>query len=194
MSEPSQARSAGDDGRGRLGPMLDHPAPPAGLYRRTLDALVQRNLLHPPPPPSRRPRLGLLALLTGAACFIVGFGLGARRALPNRVAAPAEHEYALLLYDTADSVAGVDPVEAHRQWAAELARQGHRVSGEELGPTAQVLEGSRDTLAGPATAELALKGFFVVSARTEAEALEIAKTLPHYRHGGRVVVRPIVPT
>ena len=88
MSEPSQPRSAGDDGRGALGPLLDHPAPPAGLYRRTLDALVQRHLLQPPPPAGLRP--GLLALLTGAACFVSGFGLGTRRAVPSGAAAPAE--------------------------------------------------------------------------------------------------------
>jgi hypothetical protein len=40
----------------------------------------------------------------------------------------------------------------------------------------------------------AVRGFFIIRAATEAEALGVARTCPHLRHGGAVAVRPIVPT
>ena len=64
------------------------------------------------------------------------------------------------------------------------------MSGEELDEHARAV--------GPAAsapaAEPLLVGFFVVSARNAEEAATIARSGPHLRHGGAVVVRPIGPT
>ena len=48
---------------------------------------------------------------------------------------------------------------------------------------------------GAAASEAAeLQGFFVVSAASQAEAVSIARSSPHYRNGGRIVVSLIDPT
>ena len=37
-------------------------------------------------------------------------------------------------------------------------------------------------------------GFFIIAARTDEEALAIARSCPHLRYGGTVALRPIEPT
>ena len=45
----------------------------------------------------------------------------------------------------------------------------------------------------PAGGAESVRGYFVIAARDEREALEIARGCPHLRHGGWIVVRPIAP-
>lgn len=85
------------------------------------------------------------------------------------------------------------------QWAGALAREGSLVAGEKLDETGMLLEipGGAGTMlpGGDDGSPLGrLGGYFVISAGDRAEALAIAGTNPHLRHGGRIVVRPIVPT
>src|SRR6185436_7488428 len=94
--------------------------------------------------------------------------------------------FVLLLYG---EVPGneADRVREYREWAKQLAAEGHTVSGEKLDEAAIV--------AGPDVPNAAsLRGFFIVGADSEAEARRIAANHPHVRHGGTVVVRAIVPT
>jgi hypothetical protein len=72
-------------------------------------------------------------------------------------------------------------VRAHQEWARRLSSNGHTVSGEKLGDRATVVGGT-----APLGAEL--QGFFIVGARDEAEAVGIAKSMPHR---GPILVRPI---
>lgn len=58
------------------------------------------------------------------------------------------------------------------------------IGGEELGPPAAIL--------GPAGAgDPALAGFFLVRAPSQSEAVALARTSPHIRHGGTIVVRRV---
>jgi hypothetical protein len=36
-----------------------------------------------------------------------------------------------------------------------------------------------------------IRGFFVISASDFQDALSVARSCPHLRHGGRILVRPI---
>jgi len=62
------------------------------------------------------------------------------------------------------------------------------VSGYELAPAARPLGPAPPA---PRAAET-LAGYYVLAAPDLARAARIAGTTPHLRHGGRVVVRPIV--
>jgi hypothetical protein len=54
---------------------------------------------------------------------------------------------------------------------------------------------SRDVLEGvPRSERGVLAGYFIVTARDAGEAIEIARSCPHLKHGGAIAVRPIDPT
>jgi hypothetical protein len=184
-----------EDIRGLLGPLFPQPNPPAALEARVERSLIAAGLLRE----NRRGRKWraplLVALAAGIVCFAAGFGIGAsRHNVDARTASPDEPRFALLLYGAPVGQPSPSDVEEHKRWAARLATEGHSIYGEKLE------SGGASLLPSPAGAtpinlpDSALQGFFVVSARSEAEAVEVARSSPHYRHGGRVVVRRIEPT
>jgi hypothetical protein len=100
--------------------------------------------------------------------------------------------YVLLLHE--DESFQVPPgggpalVAEYRNWALGLRHEQRLLAGEELDP-AQVLLPSGSTL------DLnTVTGFFVIRAKDDQEALVIAESCPHLRHGGRVELRRIRPT
>ena len=175
--------------------------PPPRLGRRIERSLRARGSLAP-----RTPAWFRLAGAAAAAALLVagGYWLGMTAAGPRAAAepGPAETRYVLLLYENEDFRPAADEdalVAEYRGWAVGLAREGSLVAGEKLDETGVLLE----TPAGEGTALPGgdhgsalgrLGGYFVIAAADRAEALAIAGTNPHLRHGGRIVVRPIVPT
>ena len=136
----------------------------------------------------RRPRRSVL--LQAAAMLAVGFAAGWLASRGLQPAGPGPHgtRYMLLLYGAA--APGDDRrVEEYRAWAAGVARRGIRVSGEKLGEGSTALGDSRGVPPGPE-----LNGYFTIEVGTEAEALAIAGSHPHVRHGGTIVIRRIDPT
>jgi len=192
-----------------LDPEID---PPPRLGRRIERSLRARGSLAP-----RTPTWFRLAGAAAAAAALVagGYWLGTMSGGPGghsdslaenpaggTEAGPAETRYVLLLYEDEDFRPSADEgalVAEYRGWAVGLAREGSLVAGEKLEETGMLLE----TPAGEGTALPGgehgsplgrLGGYFVIAAADRTEALAIAATNPHLRHGGRIVVRPIVPT
>jgi hypothetical protein len=134
------------------------------------------------------------AFAIAAALLLFIGGMGARSAwelLQNRGGEPAQR-FALLLYEGDSQALVEDDVAAHRTWARKLAESGHEISGEKL--NSYKLELS-PTIAQPGSVPVPdLQGFFIISAASEAEAAAIARSSPHFQHGGLVVVRKIDPT
>ena len=171
----------------------DHLEPPAGLEERVVGTLRARGLLRGT---DGRPRRSLaprwawpVAIAAGLLLFVGGFALGRRPA-----AAPGAglNQYTLLLYEGPgfNPAGTAEPalVKEYTAWAGELAGRGRLVGGEKLGAEAWSLGND----AGAATA--GPTGYFVIAAQDRDEALAIARTCPHLRHGGTVSVRPIEPT
>jgi hypothetical protein len=183
------------DVRGLLGPLFPPPNPPAHLQARVERSLIAAGLLRD----SRRAgnwRAPLLvALAAGIVCFAAGFEIGAsRHNLDGRTASSHAPRFALLLYGAPVGQPSPSDVEEHKRWAARLATEGHSIYGEKLAPAEGSLLPSPTGATPINLPDSALQGFFVVSARSEAEAIEVARSSPHYRHGGRIVVRRIEPT
>ncbi len=133
------------------------------------------------------------AIAAGIALFAAGVGLGRR----SGAKLPESQRFALLLYDPAGfdrTVPEANLVEEYREWAISL---GDKLSlGEKLSEDERLLReddsenrpGSVEGAAGP------LGGLFIVRANTWEEAMAIARSCPHLRHGGLVAVREIVKT
>ena len=165
--------------------------PPEALERRIASALVASRIVAP-----RHRQLRTLARF-GAAAALVALGAGVSRILPTRApgARLAEPRFVLLLYGSARQRSGAPDqaaadVEEHRAWARGVATHGHEISGEKFGVVTTVLNGS----SGGSGPELQLEGFFIVSATSAAEAIDIARSCPHAVHGGLIVVQSITPT
>jgi hypothetical protein len=84
-------------------------------------------------------------------------------------------------------------VREYASWARTIATSGRYVAGEKLGDSARELTAAA-VVDRAATDSESLAGFFIVSAASAAEADSIARSCPHVRHGGKVVIRRIEPT
>jgi len=100
-------------------------------------------------------------------------------------------QYVLLLYgDLADDTGAVHIAREREygQWASTLRDGAKWVGGheladivEQLGPTSRVSVASADRLAG----------YFVIEAPSRERAAEVARSCPHLKYGGRIVVMTI---
>lgn len=125
-----------------------------------------------------------------AALPVVAFLVGVASALGVQTlqepARPAAATYMLALYSTshyqAETAAGRARAIEYGRWAG-AAQKGPAVvtGGEELGSPLSVL-------GPPASRAAELVGYFLVRAGSKEEAVRLARTAPHLRYGGTVVV------
>lgn len=170
--------------RDALAPLREGLAPAPGLESRISRTLRGRRA------GARRLRLSL------AAIFLVAVGglVGRWWTLPP-ASDQAEPRFILLLFEgpAFDSLSVTHEVRVteYREWAEALASRGQLVDAAELAPVEQRLG---DMPAAPLSQGYVIAGFFVLRARDQADALRIAATCPHLRHGGGVSVRPLAPS
>jgi len=183
-------------------PNGERPSP--DVEERIVAALESRGLLDGG---RRRPggvrawRALVATAAAAAAVVLIAAGFAAGRVSAARpIPADGSPRFALFLLRGSDrpasSAAGEQArVEEYRRWARGLAASGRRISGEKLADDERLVSGGgggEDP--GSASAPAEIRGFFVVAATDLADAVEVARTCPHLRHGGRILVRPISPT
>jgi hypothetical protein len=133
-------------------------------------------------------RVGLLA--AGVVLGVLARGsLGSSGTRPSGAALAGQ--YVLLLYGDAVDDTGAVHVAREREygkWASTLGDGAKWVGGHELadvverlGPVSQVSAAPTDRLAG----------YFVIEAPSRERATEVARSCPHLKYGGRVVVMTI---
>jgi len=178
-----------ESGRGTLGRHVSAIEPPPDLAGRVRETLVSRGLLA-----TRRARpvvwVTRVALL--AAGIVLGIlvrdTLGVTGGRPSN--APAG-QYVLLLYGDAPGDTGAVHVAREReygQWAAGLRNGTRWVGGQELGDVIEALGPS----SGAASASSdRLAGYFVIDAPSRERAAEVARSCPHLKYGGRVVLMSV---
>ena len=174
-----------DAGRGALRGALPPIDTPAALEDHVRASLGARGLVT-----TRTRRWTRWATPVGliAAGFLVGFLVrGARANRPADVDGRAGR-YALLLYGVPAEDTGVVHATRAReygQWASNLDGGARWVGGHELA-------GVVETLGAPPTGVPAphdrMAGFFIIEATSAEQATEVARTCPHLKYGGRVVV------
>jgi len=174
--------------------------PPHALEERLVAELRREGRLATPGAGRRRWAVAALS----AAAIVVAFGTGVAlgRRLSTPPTAPASQpQFVLFLYQTATSLAtpedGDDRVAEYRAWARTAREAGRLVTGEKLSDRGVLLWG-----VGPAgrvehrlveSQDGVLSGYFVIQAASFDEALDVARSCPHLRHGGRIALRPIDP-
>ncbi len=169
--------------------------PPEGLETRVVAALHERGWL-----PAARPRPNLWrlggAVAAGLALLVAGFLLG--RQGGHHGQPPAVPSYLLMLREGADfnreRWSDARLIAETAAWARHRLGVRHFVVGEKLDTGGWVLKASRVARLSPLDLQDPAGGFFVIDAASDQEALDIARSCPFLRHGGRIEVRRIHPT
>lgn len=164
------------------------PRPPDALQSRVLDAAKTAGLI-------RRGvwRTRVLQLAAAVLLLLAGAAGGRMLLAPPEPPASAQlpARYLLLLAgDVEPSPDGSTREAEYAAWARDLSARGIAVDGEEL--TGQsALVGTK----GVQFPELAsVGGYFLIEADNDAAAAALARTCPHVKHGGSVVIRKVVPS
>jgi hypothetical protein len=175
--------------------------PPRGLEDATVAALRARGLLAPTRSPLRRRGIQLIAGLAAAATLFLGGLLLGRRGVATGESGGGAPRFVLLLYEGSGYAQPrpgqeMERVREYGAWARVHAAKGEIEGGEKLKDAGEILiesDGSVTT-APPASRLDRLAGFFLIRAPDGTSALAIAKSCPHVRYGGSIVIREIEPT
>lgn len=112
------------------------------------------------------------------------------------------NQYMLLLHDSTEEFADVSAEEIQAViseyvgWRNKIEQQGKLIGGEKLadegGKHLSMQNGEIRVTDGPyAEIKEALGGYFAIKASDYDEAVEISKTCPHLKYGGRIELRKI---
>jgi hypothetical protein len=165
---------------GELATLSREQQPPQALEERVVTELRRQSLIRGPRRPWRQ---------MAAAVLLLGSGVVAGRlSAPSSVAPVTTQPRFLLLLSQAPAAASDSGrIAEYRAWAVGLREAGRQISGERLEEEALAVDRDR----APEPVDDRNQGYFVVSAASLDEAAELARSSPHVRAGGRVVVRPI---
>ena len=182
-----------ETGRGMLRERLPVPEPPAELSARVQRTLAERGLVR-----QRQRRGSVWVSRAGLIAAGIALGILGRGAYPEARESPGAAsssapagQYVLLLYGAPPGDTGVVHAAREREygrWASALDGGARWVGGNELHDVVAQLGGP------PAlqdTASDRLAGYFVIAAPSPERATEVARTCPHLKYGGRVVVMTI---
>ncbi len=178
----------GGDEPGALRPVLPRIEPPPSLENRVRGTLMARGAIASGVRPGVvwARRIGLLAAGVVLGVLVRGSTGSPRPA--GRDGTPGQ--YALLLYGNPPEDTGAVHAARAREygrWASRL--QGARwVGGHELGAVIETLGTSGASPPGVADR---LAGFFIIEAPSPERAAEVARSCPHLKYGGRIVVMAV---
>ena len=168
---------------------------PPDLEQATVAALAARGLLRQ----RRRWRHPALAMAASLLLFIGGLAVGRFGAAPG-AEMPDDNRprFALFLYEGPEyrqpaPDAMEQRVQEYVAWASAGRKDGSVEGGEKLKEDDDVViapDGSVGSVPAPADASR-LAGYFLIRATDERAALAIARSCPHVRYGGRIVIREI---
>lgn len=177
----------------RIRALKSSPTPPARLEESVVQALYREGLL-------RIKRRGFAVYLRQAAVLAACIALFAGGVLVGKRTRPAPAASAgsryVLLLSQIDGPQGSDPileaqrVTEYRDWARNQRAAGHLLLGEKLEDDALLL---KDPNAGIEVvhSQDSVSGLFLIAAQNLDGAVAVARTCPHLRYGGRIVIRPV---
>lgn len=190
------------DERAAIGALPREAVPPSGLEDATVAALRARGLLAPARAHRRWRGIPMLAGLAAAVTLFLGGLMLGRRGSAAGETGGSGPRFVLLLYEGpgyAQPRAGQEQarVKEYGAWARANAAGGEIEGGEKLrdaAPEVVISSDGRVTTTPPDSRATRLAGFFLIRATDQGSALAIAKSCPHVRYGGSIVIREIEPT
>ena len=153
---------------------------PSTLEERIVASLEERGLLR-----RYRSRIDRRALATAVLAAVVGFAAGGWFERPRTPPGPRS---ICRLVASMHRLGEEGRVHEYSAWAKELRARGVHISGEKLDDEGDGLGASGPV---PLSTEGELGGWFLVEGQDREGALQIARSCPHLRHGGKIVLRRI---
>ncbi|MCI0434538.1 MAG: YciI family protein, partial [Gemmatimonadetes bacterium] len=129
--------------------------------------------------------------------FAAGLIAGQRTAASTDPPMANGSRYLLVLYEDESfrpDRPGPEMVREYSAWAAALRSEGRLSMGEQLGHAGWLIDRGAEAPSPDTGPYGQVTGFFVIVANDRAHALDIARSCPHIRYGGRIAVQPIVDT
>ncbi|HXD32813.1 MAG TPA: hypothetical protein VN643_16945 [Pyrinomonadaceae bacterium] len=169
-------------------------APPAFLEDRVVNQLKHSGVIRT----MRKnwlPGYGQLAagFAIALVLFVVGVFVGSKW---NTKAAPPEEAGFILIVRNESAESGpktpqeeLERVKEYGSWARDLGGKGMLLGGEKLKDESRVLGPKEEAYTKPV--EGGMGGYFLLPATSYDQALAIARTCPHLKHGGSVELRQI---
>ena len=74
-----------------------------------------------------------------------------------------------------------------------MRRNGRFVAGEKLEDGGRVVSSSGESAVPAPDSQGGVAGYFVFGAKSLEDAVAIARSCPHVKHGGRITVRAVAP-
>lgn len=185
MDDNFENQELSADERERLAALRKSPLPPPALEARVVAALRNERLLVTP----NRWLKPLALAAAGILLFVLGWTSARWHFAPPREI--AQQRFAFFL-EKGNEIPAINS-DQEKSLASEYARWGRQFNsaGERLANSGADLQ----TVAGPeipwTSQPSSLRGFFIVSAKDLPDAIQIARTCPHLKYGGRIEVRPI---
>ena len=178
MNDPNERLTAAE--RDALRALKQRRDPDPALEDRIVRTLIERGALR------RGSRRGWLSVAAVAAAFVAGIVLGRLLVDTRPQDLAATPRFMLLLYENEEFERDDRHAMEYAQWAQDVARGGRFITGAEIDPREVSLpaDGSRDR-------PEALAGYFVIGAEDLPAAVDVARTTPHLKYGGRVAVRAL---
>lgn len=99
------------------------------------------------------------------------------------------------LFDRYSPAEMQDILNDYRSWSASMAQQDKLAGGQQLHGDIITLtkQGDKVMTDGPMTeAKEIVGGYFILKAADMNEAIELSKTCPHLKYGGKMAVREVV--
>jgi hypothetical protein len=167
--------------------------PPPQLERIVLQSLRDKGLVR------QKPGTSILKFAAVAACcvfFFLGGVLFNKERTASSSVSMSENTFAFFLmedenYQSPKSDHELQQrIELYRNWGVQLRQKGVILSGTKLQDERHILNntGEESRLQNEAIA-----GYFLIDTKDMNQALEIARTCPHLRFGGRIEVRQVHP-
>ncbi len=175
-------------------------APPAFLEERVVDRLRDARMIRASSVGHFRGYPALIAAIAlSLVMFFVGAFVGTRRSVAAAPVPPAG--YLLIVraanaqFEPKNSQEELVRVKEYSAWARDLGQRGLMVGGEKLKDELNVLSPAGDSLKvsenRTALREGDVAGYFLLPLSDYDQALSIARTCPHLKHGGAVELRQI---
>ncbi len=166
--------------------LRQEPIPPPMLESRVVAAMRADGLIRTGSLWSRPARIAASMLI-----FVAGAMVG--HAAPREwfVSPPTatQPKYLLLLAgDVTPAADGSTRAVEYGAWARSLTARGIAVSGEELSSQAEIVATERGVTFPDLTS---VGGYFLIAASDDGAAAAVARTCPHIKYGGSIVVRRV---
>lgn len=172
-----------------LDALRTHPQPPPDLEGRVVTAVIASQGWRPPAPGRRG---WLLVAAAAAVFFVIGVSVGrvSKEPVPTTSESSAARYMLLLAGEVAPAADGSSRSEEYGAWARSVSATGVFIRGAELSPVARLVGAPpMDALAeGLAT----VGGYFIIEAPSEEDAVRLAQTCPHVKHGGTIQIRRLL--